>query len=190
MIGGTFDSLTPEQRQSLFIPATNDANEGALGSWRVHLRYNPNSTAATFSAKARIERNDTENFILTQMVEEDHHHVMHIVRKKDKDRSVARFRRNLMETKRKRALVQRKKREENARKRAEQQLRLLQTPVITDKDKLLQLNAKELKAQLDVYRKILKDPVLTSKDFRVGNVKTKAKLQEAVLAAAGRHLER
>ena len=56
VIDRPFDSLTAEQCQSLFIPATNDANEGALGSWRVHLHYNPNSTTATFSAKARLER--------------------------------------------------------------------------------------------------------------------------------------
>ena len=189
-VGGLIDSLTPKQRQLLFIPATNDANEGALGSWRVHLCYNPNSTTATFSAKARLERNDTENFILTQMTDENHRHVMRVVRRKNSDRSTLLFRHKLMEMKRKRAITQRKKREETAQKRADQRLRLLQIPVITDKDRLLGLNVKELKAQLDIYRKILKDLVVTQKEFRVGDVKTKAKLQEVVLAAAAQHIQR
>ena len=82
-IGGLIDSLTPAQLQLLFIPATNDANEGGLGSWHIHLCYNPNSTTATFSAKACLERNDTENFILIQMTDDNHQHVMHLVWKKN-----------------------------------------------------------------------------------------------------------
>jgi hypothetical protein len=46
-IDGTFDRLTPEQRVNLMIPATNDSNEGMLGSFRVHMRYHPNSTVET-----------------------------------------------------------------------------------------------------------------------------------------------
>lgn len=63
-VGGALEHLTPEQRAQIgFIPATNDAKEGGLGSWRVHVRYHPNSTTASFSAQARVERNNTENFI-------------------------------------------------------------------------------------------------------------------------------
>lgn len=100
------------------------------------------------------------------------------------------FRRELMETKRKWAIAQRKKREETAWKQAEQRVRLLQTSVITEKTSLLRLNVKELKAQLDLHRKILKDPVVTNKEFRVRDVKTKAKLQEVVFATAARHVGR
>ncbi|KAJ7482660.1 hypothetical protein FB451DRAFT_1393980 [Mycena latifolia] len=48
-VGGTFDRFTPEQRAILFIPSTNDCNEGTLGSYRGHMRYHPNSTAHSFS---------------------------------------------------------------------------------------------------------------------------------------------
>ena len=51
-VGGVFDSLTPEQHASLFIPSANDANEGALGSWHVYVHYHPPSTAASFSSQA------------------------------------------------------------------------------------------------------------------------------------------
>ncbi|KAJ7504739.1 hypothetical protein B0H11DRAFT_1669466, partial [Mycena galericulata] len=43
-VGGTFSRLTPEQRAILSIPSTNDANDGMLGSFRVHMRYHLNST--------------------------------------------------------------------------------------------------------------------------------------------------
>ncbi|KAJ7089914.1 hypothetical protein C8R44DRAFT_892101 [Mycena epipterygia] len=62
-VGGTFDALTPEQRAILFIPMTNDCNEGMLGSYRVHMRYHLNSTAWSFSHQTRAERNNTEAFI-------------------------------------------------------------------------------------------------------------------------------
>ncbi|KAJ7729867.1 hypothetical protein DFH07DRAFT_969386 [Mycena maculata] len=47
-VGGTFDSLTPEQLAVLHIPSTNDCSEGMLGTFRVHMRYHPNSTAHSF----------------------------------------------------------------------------------------------------------------------------------------------
>jgi hypothetical protein len=57
LVGGPFDSLSAEQCSRIFIPATNDANEGALGSWRVNRRYSPNVTATVrslgFSNKTR-----------------------------------------------------------------------------------------------------------------------------------------
>ena len=113
-IGGLIDSLTPAQLQLLFIPATNDANEGGLGSWHIHLCYNPNSMTATFSTKACLERNDTENFILTQMTDDDHQHVMHLVRKENADHSTVLFCHKLMETRRNRAITQRKRWDEIA----------------------------------------------------------------------------
>ena len=61
--GGPINQLTVEQRSRMFIPATNDANEGALGSWRVNARFHPNGMASGFSNKTRIERNNTEMFI-------------------------------------------------------------------------------------------------------------------------------
>ncbi|KAL6299850.1 hypothetical protein BKA93DRAFT_741608 [Sparassis latifolia] len=60
VVGGPFDSLTPEEHALIFIPSTNDANEGVLSSWRVHTRHHPSSTASTFSSQACSECNNTE----------------------------------------------------------------------------------------------------------------------------------
>ncbi|KZT28911.1 hypothetical protein NEOLEDRAFT_1057567, partial [Neolentinus lepideus HHB14362 ss-1] len=51
-IGGPFDSLTAQEGSLLFIPSMNDANEGALGSFHVHVHYKPSSTTAMFSSHA------------------------------------------------------------------------------------------------------------------------------------------
>ena len=61
--GGPIDQLTDEQCLRMFIPATNNASKGALGSWRVNARFHPNGMASGFSNKIRLERNNTEMFI-------------------------------------------------------------------------------------------------------------------------------
>jgi hypothetical protein len=63
VVDGPFDQLTLEDKARIFILATNNHNESMLGSYRVHMRYHPNSTALSFSNQARAERNNTEAFI-------------------------------------------------------------------------------------------------------------------------------
>lgn len=65
--GGTLASLTPEQRSKAFMPPTNDANEGALGTWRVWTRRFPSLTLHRFNAITMNRVNNTgecmnENF--------------------------------------------------------------------------------------------------------------------------------
>ncbi|EUC55749.1 hypothetical protein RSOL_133880 [Rhizoctonia solani AG-3 Rhs1AP] len=48
--GGSIASLTPEQQTKAFMPPTNDANEGALGTWRVWARRFPSLTLHKFNA--------------------------------------------------------------------------------------------------------------------------------------------
>jgi hypothetical protein len=50
-IDGTFDRLPPEQRATVFILSTNDCSGGMLGTYRVHMRHHPNSTAHSFLTK-------------------------------------------------------------------------------------------------------------------------------------------
>jgi hypothetical protein len=48
--GGDIDKLTQEERDSLFFSSTNDANEGALGSWRGDTKKRPAQTLHKFNA--------------------------------------------------------------------------------------------------------------------------------------------
>jgi hypothetical protein len=55
-IGGPIDLIPRTIPPKLYIPSTNDHNEGPLGSYRVHIRYHPNSTPESFSALERYRR--------------------------------------------------------------------------------------------------------------------------------------
>lgn len=61
--GRPFDQLTPAEKALLFIPSTNHANEGALGSLQTYKKSRPNATADSFSDRACVECNETENYI-------------------------------------------------------------------------------------------------------------------------------
>ena len=185
--GGPFDSLTTEQRSRLFIPATNDANEGALGSWRVWRRYHPSSTAAGFSNKTRLERNNTEHFIEKHCNEEDQKYVMRAVRVQSASGENARFRQHLIEAQRKRMLATRQKQETVERKRREEIERLTKVGLVVDRNVIEKMTVKQLDDQLNIYTKILDDDVLRKvlkKDLKLKAIKC-----SAVLAALARNDE-
>ncbi|KIY62802.1 hypothetical protein CYLTODRAFT_360941, partial [Cylindrobasidium torrendii FP15055 ss-10] len=78
--GGPIDSLPLSLRKLLFIPATNDANEGILGAWRVATRFQPNISPTNFTARTTCSRNDTESFIKAKCSENDALYVRQYVR--------------------------------------------------------------------------------------------------------------
>ena len=61
--GGVISELRPEEKNRIFINATNDHNEGALGTTRLTLRKAGNTSVTTISAKMMYARNDPETFI-------------------------------------------------------------------------------------------------------------------------------
>ncbi|KAL5483219.1 hypothetical protein ACEPAI_8449 [Sanghuangporus weigelae] len=70
---GTIAALTEGERQLAWMPATNDANEGALGSYRVFARKNPNGSIKLFNSLFRYKRNETESFIQKRLTDREHH---------------------------------------------------------------------------------------------------------------------
>ncbi|KAJ7115157.1 hypothetical protein C8R44DRAFT_794127 [Mycena epipterygia] len=101
--GGTFDSLTPWQLAILHIPSTNDCSEGMLGTFRVHMRYHPNSTAHSFTNQTHTERNNTEAFVKKHCDKDVEKYVMREVRKDGKSSRRANFRRQWLEKQREKA---------------------------------------------------------------------------------------
>jgi hypothetical protein len=91
-VGGPIDSIPLEIRAKIYIPSTNDHNEGGLGSYRVHIRHHPNSTPQSFSALERYKCNNTEAFARKYITAEDLLHVMRAVRKEDSSGASAAFR--------------------------------------------------------------------------------------------------
>jgi hypothetical protein len=69
---GLIGSLTPEQRTKAFLPTTNDANEGALGIWRVWSRRFPSLTLHRFNAINMNKANQTKVYISDNFTPEQH----------------------------------------------------------------------------------------------------------------------
>ncbi|KAJ1303024.1 hypothetical protein OPQ81_011225 [Rhizoctonia solani] len=60
---GPIALLTSDQCKKAFMPTTNDANEGALGTWRVWARRYPSLALHKFNAIAMNRANGTEAYI-------------------------------------------------------------------------------------------------------------------------------
>ncbi|KAF8152946.1 hypothetical protein B0H34DRAFT_677180 [Crassisporium funariophilum] len=173
--GGPFDRLTAEQRSRIFIPATNNPNEGALGSWRVNTRFHPNGTASGFSNKARMERNNTEMFIEKVCID-------------GASGNSAKFRQRLLETQQERALAMQKKLADAEKKKQEEIARLTAVGLIVNRAKISGMTVAQLNDQLSIHRKFLNDEVLLNvlqKDIKLKPLKL-----SAVLAAVTRNEER
>lgn len=187
-VGGTFDSLTPEQRAILFIPSTNDHNEGMLGSFRVHMRYHPNSTARSFSNQTRAERNNTEAFIKKIYSAAVEKFVMREVRKEGASGTRAKFRKAWAALQREKAEKGRQKREKAAAKKRNLAFRLATTQLELDISTINTMTSARLKDQLQVYRDVLRDPVLVKTLWK--NMTTVAVRKQMVLDARERELAR
>ncbi|KAJ3523041.1 hypothetical protein NMY22_g11627 [Coprinellus aureogranulatus] len=68
---GVIDKLNLDEQDLAWMPATNDANEGALGAYRVHVRNKPSTTLLTYNAHAVCHKNDTLAFMNTVLNDED-----------------------------------------------------------------------------------------------------------------------
>lgn len=159
-VGGTFDRLTPAQRAVLMIPATNDRNEGMLGSYRNHMKYHPNSTAHSFSNQTRVEHNNTEEFIKKCCDDAVQKFVMREVRKDGSSGRRAKFRRAWAAIQREKAEKGLRRRQAAAAKKQKKAVQLAATTLEFDIHKINTMSSPVLKDQLAVYRDVLKDEVL------------------------------
>lgn len=83
--GGLIDTSTVEERNLAWMPSTNDANEGALGSFRVYIRHKPSTTMHFYTAQAMFHRNDTQAFMSKYLQSnEDQKYLMRTARDWDK----------------------------------------------------------------------------------------------------------
>lgn len=64
---GRIAQLPIALRERAWMPPTNDANEGALGSLRVNYRLAPNMSQYQYNAKEMYKRNDTATYIATTL---------------------------------------------------------------------------------------------------------------------------
>ncbi|KAJ7049315.1 hypothetical protein C8F01DRAFT_1093502 [Mycena amicta] len=162
-VGGSIDKLTAEERDGMFIPSTNDANEGGLGFLRQQKLKNPAGTVDFFCARALYRRNGTEDFISAHASSREMViYAMRETRKQDASGSMKIFRQDRAQRLIKKAADNKQRRERHRQKVAERLALLLATPVIVDGLKLNRLTVKELTAQMRIHWRVFQDPVLVA----------------------------
>ena len=69
--GRLIDMSSIDEKDEAWMPSTNDANEGALGSFRVYLQSKPSTTMASYNAQAMFHHNGTQLFMSRHLTEVD-----------------------------------------------------------------------------------------------------------------------
>src|SRR3954451_2034083 len=120
--GGLIDEATVAEKDMAWMPPTNDINEGALGSFRVLMRQQPQLTLLQFNAQAMFRHNETQIFMKKQFQPDDYKFVRKMARQADSQKLELKRKQKLVQhtqakNKKKRAAVE--KRKQNAAKKAE-----------------------------------------------------------------------
>ena len=81
---GLLSRLTEDQKRAAWVPTTNDANEGALGRYRLSVRAAPRVTNEYFNSLNKHYYNNTQDFmdgVLTSF--ESQSHLRRVARERD-----------------------------------------------------------------------------------------------------------
>ncbi|KAF7377133.1 hypothetical protein MSAN_00132400 [Mycena sanguinolenta] len=179
--------LSPAEKLLICIPANNVMNEGLLGGWRVHSRTRSATTISHFSAQTAYHRNDTETFADAVLnTEEDAVYIMRLARVEDASGAMRKFRDNLLAFKRRVAEESRAKHKAKEDLAAAKTAELQAIAVITDPQKLGDLNHDELCQQLDIRRKLIKEEIIAKALLK--DMKTKPAMLKAILESDERRL--
>ncbi len=149
--GGLIDEATIEEKNLAWMPATNDENEGALGSFRVLMRRQPQLTLLSHNALSMFFRNNTRAFMAAKFTEEEDYQYIHRLareangeeRKRQKELTEFRDKRQADKIARQMIRIQ------NARAKKE---RLAQMELVLDKDKLPGLKGTKLHDQYQLFK--------------------------------------
>src|SRR3984893_17631597 len=87
--GGLIDEATTEEKDLAWMPPTNDANEGALGAFRVLMHNQPHLTSLQYNAQAMYAHNNTQAFMEKKFQPEDYKYI-HQLAHKDEAKGVER----------------------------------------------------------------------------------------------------
>jgi hypothetical protein len=107
--GGIIDACTATEKELAWMPSTNDANEGALGAYRVAIRGKLSLTLHQYNSQAMFRRNDTQDFMDAVFTDEDHAYIMREARRIDSSREEARRREEIVDFRIKTAEMQKTK---------------------------------------------------------------------------------
>ncbi|KDQ25108.1 hypothetical protein PLEOSDRAFT_1078957 [Pleurotus ostreatus PC15] len=94
---GLIDTASATEKELAWMPSTNDANEGALGSYRVYLRNRPRTTQERYNALTTFHQNEGQAFMDATFADVDHTFVMREARARDTSGLEAARRKELVE---------------------------------------------------------------------------------------------
>lgn len=148
--GGLIDESTTEEKERAWMPATNDVNEGSLGSFRVLMRSQPQLSLLQYNAQAMFHNNNTQAFMDTKLTDEDHtwlHKEAREMKGVDKKRRLEIIEHNEAKINEKQeASKQRKK------KAANKAAAIAKVELIFDKEEIEKLKGEKLKDHLRAFK--------------------------------------
>jgi len=175
---GQIHSATTSEKKRAHRPPTNDDNEGALGSFRLHLRKKPNTTIYQYNALAMFMFNDTSKFVKQHFSSEDHHFVQKMAHIIDTSHPEVSQTAELIAHKDHLVEQRREKKQKKIQKAAEEAENLAGTIRVDSIEEVANLKTNsELQTQLAIYRLLVPGIPLKSK------LKTKAMMAEALKEA-------
>jgi hypothetical protein len=150
--GGLIDQCSATEKQLAWMPATNDANEGCLGGYRVAVRGKPCLTLHQYNSLAMYRKNDTQDFMDTLLSDEDHAYIIRKAREIDSSGLEALRRREIVDFRIRTAEMNKSKSIAAARKALQTRRELRKIVVVTSTAGLSSLTIPHLHLQLNALR--------------------------------------
>ena len=175
--GGLIDMSTVEERDLAWMPSTNDANEGALGSFRVYLRAKPSTSMHQYNAQAVFRRNETQLFMDAKLDEADQKYIRGEARRIQASGEEKAQKQALIMSKKAHVAKRQADDAKRLRKRTEKEIHLKGINMVLDKDQIRKLSNPELQDQIQLHRPYNPSIPLKSK------IKTKPLMLQTLEAA-------
>jgi len=149
--GGLIDEATAEERELAWMPATNDENEGALGSFQHLMQYQPQLTLLSHNALAMFFRNNTQAFMAAKFTKEQDYRYIHKLAQEanNEEKKCCQELVEFHDQRQARKTALKNTREWNAKATAE---RLVQLDIILDEEVAKALKGQNLKDQVKLFR--------------------------------------
>jgi hypothetical protein len=150
--GGMIDQCSATEKQLAWMPSTNDANEGALGSYRVAVRGKPSLALHQYNSLAMYRRNNTQDFMDAVLTDEDHAFIMREARRVDASGAEALRRQEIVDFRIKTAEMPKEKALAAARKAIQIRRELRRLPIVSRTQILSELTIPKIHLQLNALR--------------------------------------
>jgi hypothetical protein len=149
--GGLIDEVFQEECDLAWMLPTNDINEGALGSFRVMMCWQPQLTLLEYNAQAMFFHNNTEAFMKKFFVEPEDYKFLHSMAwqatAEDKKR-----RHEIVQHAEAKILQKKARREQRKQKADAMAQQISGMALVLDKAKIPGLKGQQLKDQLRVFK--------------------------------------